>query len=50
MGMSFTGRRNENDRYRMVAEHENGLCGLFLFFYNFNFVCYLRYMSCSYSN
>jgi hypothetical protein len=24
MGMSFAGRENENDRYRMVAEHENG--------------------------
>jgi hypothetical protein len=24
--MSFAGRRNENDRYRMVAEHGNGLC------------------------
>jgi hypothetical protein len=26
MGMSFAGRGNENDRYRMVAEHGNGLC------------------------
>jgi hypothetical protein len=26
MGMGFTGRGNENDRYRMVAEHGNGLC------------------------
>jgi hypothetical protein len=24
--MGFAGRRNENDRYRMVAEHGNGLC------------------------
>jgi hypothetical protein len=24
--MGFAGRGNENDRYRMVAEHENGLC------------------------
>jgi hypothetical protein len=24
--MSFAGRGNENDRYRMVAEHVNGLC------------------------
>jgi hypothetical protein len=24
IGMSFTGRGNENDRYRMVAEHGNG--------------------------
>jgi hypothetical protein len=26
MGMGFAGRGNENDRYRMVAEHGNGLC------------------------
>ena len=26
MEMSFAGRENENDRYRMVAEHENRLC------------------------
>jgi hypothetical protein len=26
MGMDFAGRENENDRYRMVAEHGNGLC------------------------
>jgi hypothetical protein len=27
MRMCFAGRRNENDRYRMVAEHDgNGLC------------------------
>jgi hypothetical protein len=26
MGMRFVGRGNENDRYRMVAEHGNGLC------------------------
>jgi hypothetical protein len=26
MGMSFAGRGNGNDRYRMVAEHGNGLC------------------------
>jgi hypothetical protein len=26
MGMSSARRGNENDRYRMVAEHENGLC------------------------
>jgi hypothetical protein len=26
MRMGFAGRRNENDRYRMVAEHGNGLC------------------------
>jgi hypothetical protein len=26
MRMSFTGSGNENDRYRMVAEHGNGLC------------------------
>jgi hypothetical protein len=26
IGMGFAGRRNENDRYRMVAEHGNGLC------------------------
>jgi hypothetical protein len=26
MVMSFVGRGNENDRYRMVAEHRNGLC------------------------
>jgi hypothetical protein len=25
MGMSFAGRGNENDKYRMVAEHGNGL-------------------------
>jgi hypothetical protein len=24
--MSFARRRNENDRYRMVTEHVNGLC------------------------
>jgi hypothetical protein len=24
--MGFAGRGNENDRYRMVAEHGNGLC------------------------
>jgi hypothetical protein len=24
MGMGFAGRGNENDRYRMVAEHGNG--------------------------
>jgi hypothetical protein len=27
MGIGFVGRGNENDRYRMVAEHENGLRG-----------------------
>jgi hypothetical protein len=26
MGMSFAGRRNENDRYRIVTEHGNELC------------------------
>jgi hypothetical protein len=26
MRMRFAGRENENDRYRMVAEHGNGLC------------------------
>jgi hypothetical protein len=26
MGMDFAGRRNENDRYRMVAERGNELC------------------------
>jgi hypothetical protein len=26
MEMDFAGRENENDRYRMVAEHENVLC------------------------
>jgi hypothetical protein len=26
MRMSFAGRENGNDRYRMVAEHGNGLC------------------------
>jgi hypothetical protein len=26
MEMGFAGRGNENDRYRMVAEHGNGLC------------------------
>jgi hypothetical protein len=26
MGMGFAVRGNENDRYRMVAEHKNGLC------------------------
>jgi hypothetical protein len=26
MGMGFAGRGNENDRYRMVAEHRNRLC------------------------
>ena len=26
MGMGFVVRGNENDRYRMVAEHGNGLC------------------------
>jgi hypothetical protein len=26
MGMGFAGRGNENDRYRMVEEHGNGLC------------------------
>jgi hypothetical protein len=26
MRMSFAGRGNENDRYRMVTEHGNGLC------------------------
>jgi hypothetical protein len=26
MGMGFAGRGNENDKYRMVAEHGNGLC------------------------
>jgi hypothetical protein len=26
MRMGFAGRGNENDRYRMVAEHGNGLC------------------------
>jgi hypothetical protein len=26
MGMSFAGSGNENDRYIMVTEHENGLC------------------------
>jgi hypothetical protein len=26
MGMGFAGRWNENDRYRMMTEHENGLC------------------------
>jgi hypothetical protein len=26
MRMSFAGRGNENDRYRMVAKHANGLC------------------------
>jgi hypothetical protein len=26
MGMCFAGRRNENDRYRMVEEHRNRLC------------------------
>jgi hypothetical protein len=25
MGMTFTGKGNENDRYRIVAEHGNGL-------------------------
>jgi hypothetical protein len=25
MGMGFAGRGNENDRYRMVTEHGNGL-------------------------
>jgi hypothetical protein len=24
--IGFVGRGNENDRYRMVAEHGNGLC------------------------
>jgi hypothetical protein len=24
--MGFAGRENENDRYRMMAEHGNGLC------------------------
>jgi hypothetical protein len=27
MAMGFAGRGNENDRYRMVAEHRNRLCG-----------------------
>jgi hypothetical protein len=26
MGIGFAGRGDENDRYRMVAEHGNGLC------------------------
>jgi hypothetical protein len=26
MGMGFARRGNENDRYRMMAEHGNGLC------------------------
>jgi hypothetical protein len=26
MRMSFVGRGNENDRYRMMAEYENGPC------------------------
>ena len=26
MRMVFVGRGNENDRYRIVAEHGNGLC------------------------
>jgi hypothetical protein len=26
MGISFAGRGNENDRYRMVLEHGNELC------------------------
>jgi hypothetical protein len=26
MEMGFAGRGNENDRYKMVAEHGNGLC------------------------
>jgi hypothetical protein len=26
MRMGFAGRGNENDKYRMVAEHGNGLC------------------------
>jgi hypothetical protein len=26
MGMSFAGRGNENNRYKMVAEHMNELC------------------------
>jgi hypothetical protein len=26
MRMGFAGRGNENDRYRMVVEHGNGLC------------------------
>jgi hypothetical protein len=26
IGMNFAGRGNDNDRYRMVAEHGNELC------------------------
>jgi hypothetical protein len=26
MGMNFAGRGNENDRYKIVVEHGNGLC------------------------
>jgi hypothetical protein len=26
MGMSFAGKGNENDRYRMMAQYVNGLC------------------------